>query len=397
MLFYTTGAVVPLLINPHDPSEAPATNIIDLTIKGILYAVTIALALRHMRNCSRAARTIPWILLPVLMTVVSVVWSQNPSRSLTGSTSLLSTTLFGVYFGTRYSIWAQLRLLVWTFILAIAISYYFALCLPQYGIDHSANYGQWQGAFVEKNNLAEVMVLGCCVFCSARQTIKPVIRWLALAASAGLIFLAGSATGFVVAMCLAMMLPLYALCRVRFSLVIPACLMLVVGMGTGIAYVRAHTSDVFRIVNRSPDLTGRTDIWLAVLHSISKRPLLGYGYNAFWLGTSGESGSVMDAAGWTVGYAHNGYLDVAVQLGFVGLAIWGIGYLNLWRQSLILISGVGGSIPIWLSTFLAFILLYNITEGDILTQNSIYWVLYISTAINLSKLLAAPQLSLRGQ
>ena len=39
----------------------------------------------------------------------------------------------------------------------------------------------------------------------------------------------------------------------------------------------------------------------------------------------------------------------------------------------------------WMCTFLSFMLLYNLTEGSILRQNDIYWVLYVSTAVSLSR------------
>jgi O-antigen ligase len=144
-----------------------------------------------------------------------------------------------------------------------------------------------------------------------------------------------------------------------------------------------------QLADRSPDLTHRTELWSAVLLSISKRPWLGYGFDTFWEGMNGESGSVLVRLGWMPGYAHNGFLDLMLYLGVVGLATFGVGYLVLWRRALGFLTRVKGPIPIWLCTFLAFILLSNLTEGSILARNSIYWVLYVSTAVALS---ASPSL-----
>ena len=66
---------------------------------------------------------------------------------------------------------------------------------------------------------------------------------------------------------------------------------------------------------------GRTDIWVLVMRSIAKRPLLGYGYYAFWQGLKGESGNIIVAAHWVFGYAHNGVLEIWLQLGLVGTAL----------------------------------------------------------------------------
>ena len=68
-------------------------------------------------------------------------------------------------------------------------------------------------------------------------------------------------------------------------------------------------------------LTGRTEIWSAVIDSIAKRPLLGYGYDAFWLGLEGESYRIILAVSWALAQAQNGFLDVMLEMGVAGLAI----------------------------------------------------------------------------
>lgn len=68
-------------------------------------------------------------------------------------------------------------------------------------------------------------------------------------------------------------------------------------------------------------LTGRTDIWAFTLGLIKEQPLFGYGYEGVF--STGSSGLVeRKALGFVRGMptAHNGYLDICVQLGLVGLA-----------------------------------------------------------------------------
>jgi len=82
---------------------------------------------------------------------------------------------------------------------------------------------------------------------------------------------------------------------------------------------------VYAVVEKlmsDPSFTGRNDIWEFTLDHISRHPLVGYGYQAFW-GTS----ELVNAWTWTEswGYrasdAHNGYINVAVMTGVVGLAL----------------------------------------------------------------------------
>ena len=180
-------------------------------------------------------------------------------------------------------------------------------------------------------------------------------------------------------------LPLYKLVRARFTVVIAACLIVGLLLTGSLLVLKNNSAEVLQLVNRGPDLNGRTDLWNAVLRSISKRPWLGYGFNAFWQGMEGESGSVLDTVPWMPGYAHNGFLDLMLQLGIVGLLVFALGYLDLCRRALAFLSRATGPTPIWLCTFLVFMLLYNLTEGgSILRQNEIYWVLYVSAAVSLS-------------
>ena len=82
---------------------------------------------------------------------------------------------------------------------------------------------------------------------------------------------------------------------------------------------------VYAVVEKlmsDPSFTGRNDIWEFTLGHIAQHPLVGYGYQAFW-GTA----ELVNAWTWTEswGYrasdAHNGYLNIAVMTGLVGLAL----------------------------------------------------------------------------
>jgi exopolysaccharide production protein ExoQ len=66
-------------------------------------------------------------------------------------------------------------------------------------------------------------------------------------------------------------------------------------------------------------LTGRTIIWDFANLEIARRPLLGWGYQSFWL-VGPDAPSVLDAPGWvkTMPNAHNGFYDTTLELGYVG-------------------------------------------------------------------------------
>ena len=382
MLFYLTRAVMPFLVGPVDPSSPTQTTPLDLAVKVTLYFVAFCFIAIRWRSVIESVRNIKWIVVLLPIAIASTAWSQDPSITLRASASLFATMAFGVYFGTRYTVPQQLRLLAWTCSLIVVFSFFFAIFLPQYGIDENLN-GAWEGVFPQKNELARVMVLAVCVFLFVRPKRFHSLRWLGFAGSLALLFLSRSVTGMIVCAVIIATLPLYKLIGARFNIVIPVSFGIGLLLAGLLLVLMTDTAGAFQLANRSSDLTGRTELWSALLLSISKRPWLGYGFSAFWQGMEGESGSVLDTAGWMAGYAHNGFLDLMLQLGVLGIATFAVSYLVVWRRALRFQSSVSGPVPVWLCTYLVFMLLYNLTEGSLLTVHTIYWVLYISTAVSL--------------
>ena len=68
--------------------------------------------------------------------------------------------------------------------------------------------------------------------------------------------------------------------------------------------------------------TGRRLIWEFAQFEIARRPLLGWGYQSFWL-VGPDAPSVVEAPAWvkSMPNAHNGYLDATLEMGYVGLAL----------------------------------------------------------------------------
>jgi exopolysaccharide production protein ExoQ len=71
-------------------------------------------------------------------------------------------------------------------------------------------------------------------------------------------------------------------------------------------------------LGRNPTLTGRTAIWQAVL-SLHTNPLFGAGFESFWLGSRMER--VWEITKQHIQEAHDGYLEVYLNLGLVGIAL----------------------------------------------------------------------------
>jgi O-antigen ligase len=84
------------------------------------------------------------------------------------------------------------------------------------------------------------------------------------------------------------------------------------------------TATVSALFGRDGNLTGRTvEIWPYAWEIGARHPILGAGYGGVW----GLGGDISLKTG--VEQAHNGYLDVYLELGIVGLLFLGAYFLNL--------------------------------------------------------------------
>jgi O-antigen ligase len=138
------------------------------------------------------------------------------------------------------------------------------------------------------------------------------------------------------------------------------------------------------LLGRDGTMTGRTDIWRAVMQAIMKHPLVGYGFSAFWLSLRGESANIILALRWAVPAAHNGFLDVWLQLGAAGLSLFLAGFVSaLWSACKALYQP-SFSRAAWPLAILLLTLLYNLDESSLMQPNDLLWILYVATVVNLT-------------
>lgn len=77
-------------------------------------------------------------------------------------------------------------------------------------------------------------------------------------------------------------------------------------------------------------LNGRVPLWTSLIEHIGQRPLLGYGYQGFW--SSDRIYEVSIEQEWTVPTAHSTFLDVLLNTGLFGAAIFCLGIVVTFRR-----------------------------------------------------------------
>jgi exopolysaccharide production protein ExoQ len=295
-----------------------------------------------------------WFLFLVAFATISVAWTIETHSTISRITHLwaiILASLAVVLVG-----WDSFRVQHATrpiLTLLLVGSLIFGLAAPDLAITPplppDTRY-YWHGLAAQKNGLGSLAALGALFWfhgwISREVKFLPALcGWLVAIACLVLSRSSTSVMATVFASLLVLMLTRTAPSMRRYMPFIIACF---------VAVVLAYACAVLKLIpaldfllepvtalsGKDLTFTGRTQIWDIIREHIQLAPVLGTGYGGYWSGPVPTSPSYvfLHAMYFYPSEAHNGYLDVVNDLGFVGLILL-IGYiivyitqsLRLWR------------------------------------------------------------------
>jgi len=345
-----------------------------------LICIVIACGLAYRKIVHLAAMNKIFVAYTCLV-AVSAVWSIHPELTLRRSIGYILFVLVAAYLSVAFAEKDRMKVFSWAFSICAIGSLLFVVAYPEYGITHATIYqpdeidGSWRGVFAQKNGLGGVMAVAIFVelYLCIEGKGKPWWRWGLVALFFLLVLLSESLTGLLAA---SVFFTGFAICLIarynKFAGMAVAVILvlLIFLLSLGIWY-----GTLFNFFGKDPTLTGRTDIWLAVVDFIKQRPLVGRGFMATWVPTDPEVYVINHGFGWVVPDSHNAFLEVTLQLGLLGLglviAISGIAWaraVRCWKR---------GIFPLgWFSmVFVVAALLVGISEAGLGLQKSIAWLM----------------------
>lgn len=382
VLLLSTGAVLSV-VRVKGESELEGDPLLQILWIGS-YGITLCLLAVQWRGFTRIPRKLDKIILILTgIAVFSYFWSTSPQLTLRRSVALIGTTLFGVYLATRYNPREQLRLIAWALGIGAVLSLLFAVFLPTYGLDPLSHLGAWRGVYPQKNTLGRYMVLSSLVFLliAFSSSRHRWIAWSGLFLSVGLLVMSTSKTSLVVLLTVLILLPFYRAIRWSYTLSIPIFITGILLLASIVILFTAEAETILGFIGKDLTLTGRTDLWGVVFTMIQQRPWLGYGYSGFWLGWGGYSADVWKVFNWLPSHAHNGFLDVWLDLGLLGLSVLVLSFLNTVVKAVAWVRHTKTLEYCWPIVYLTVLLLLNLTYSILLNQNSLFWILYVSINI----------------
>lgn len=364
----------------------PATTFLRYGIILVASGVLLAHADRALYIICRGW----WITIITALSFFSFIWSDFPDFTIARLRSeMLPISLIGLYLATRFTPKRQIQLLGYALIVIILLSVGVAILLPSVAIGAD---GIFRGIYSSKNISSSYGVLSALTCFSLAQGKEDKDKtWLmGFAFSVAFVLITTSKTGLVTVFLIPLIAYLYSKLRFRGNYALAALYW--IGIAVGIIAILIVDNWVFLVesIGGDPTLTGRTVIWEFLLGKVSERPWLGYGRATFWAPETNNTILVAQQLsyygallGLEITHAHNGFIDLLLDVGWIGFSIFWLSFIQASRKLIRQASLTVSIEAIWAVGFLILFVLNNTTESWLFRNVNLFWVMYISLCFSL--------------
>jgi exopolysaccharide production protein ExoQ len=307
--------------NNREPkgAEQSPLNTAGLSISLCLLPIV---CLPRMRCVVAVIADNPFVCIYLAVTLLSATWSIYPDISIRRGIVCFISMSIAVYLVASFRGDDHIKLISNSIVISFVGSIAFVGLFPRYGIMSAYDLeGDWRGVFIHKNSLGSIMAVGLFtqLYLLAARTGR--IGWRIFWAILffGVVLLSRSTTALVTCLLYLSMFFLYVVWLQHKALGYGVGLMLVfflIAIGIVLA---VDPESVLGLLGKDATLTGRTDVWAAVLDLIGQRPLLGWGYRAMFVDGDPTTDWIWERVGWQTPGAHNSLLEITLELGVIGL------------------------------------------------------------------------------
>jgi exopolysaccharide production protein ExoQ len=367
---------------------------VDRLVFLVLLAAGVIALLGRTRRVGSLLRQHWPLALFFLYCLVSVFWSDYPGVALKRWTKAIGDLVMVLIVVTdKQPLVAARRLITRTGFVLLPLSILFI----KYFLDWGRAYSPWSwtqsfvGVTTNKNELGMLCLLSGLGFlwcflqalhygkCRGQIQRGPLLAHGAgLAMTFGLLYLSSSATSLSCFLMGAGLMIMTSRPGLAKRLAVVHLLVLSMLLVTALAIFVAP--NLLSIVGRDPTLTGRTDVWRLVL-GMQGNPLFGTGFESFWLGARLKK--MWSIYWWHPNEAHDGYLEIFLNLGWVGLILFALMVVTEYRRIISAIRKRQDAATIRLAYF-AVALTYNFTESAFRALHPV-WIFFLWALIAVPK------------
>ena len=359
-------------------SATPESSPLDRTFLIVLICVALWILIQRRFGWFSAMKENPWLMVLIIFMLVSILWSNIPKISFNRWVREFQAILMAfVVLSEPLPRQAMESILRRTAYIHIPFSLLLIKYFPRYGVAYGRWEGgqTWTGVTSHKNGLGELclIVVFFLVWTLVRrwqgnnppvwkyQTYTEIFIlvmaiWL-LRGSGGRSYSLTSISALGIGL-----LVYWGFCLIsKFGIklgsrTIMTILAIIIIFGIIIIFTGGSSvGSLASSAGRDATLTGRTQVWASLLPVALQRPIVGCGFGSFWTPITKK---VFD-----IPTAHSGYLDVLLDLGFVGILLISMFLLSSCRKAQRLLSHDFDWGTLWIC-YLIMAAVHNITESS---------------------------------
>jgi O-antigen ligase len=319
---YMSGGLT-LLLTPTGSEDSPLTQLLGIAIGGLS-----VLALLFTPRPRDRPKGVYWPILIVLaFAVLSVAWAVDFALALRRSGALILTAMFAVWLTETFSPRQIISILVAALITVCLSSFIAIFAFPEFGVHQATNIlaetsiGAWRGLYNHKNELGRVVAIAAVLFLIC-ALMRRQHRWVYILAYAqAIVLIVGSRSSQALVLLLLCSAAAILLVFLRHRTAAERALALIFLIPFGVVvYMLSDilAGEVLGALGKDITLSARTEIWQVVIDGMRDNFLLGGGYGSGWELVKDQ---ITQRFGRSIGHAHNGYLQLVVEIGVVGMAL----------------------------------------------------------------------------
>lgn len=312
---------------------------------------------------------------------ISLFWSIAPdigARRL----SLTTIVVLVIFSGVRKSNLDEL--INWTgaiFLIVLILNFLTVLFLPHIGIHQPGEevdtslVGGWRGIMLQKNFAGAICAFTIMLFLFSCRKWDYRLRALILLLSLIFIVKTQSKTSAGLMLISVTIGATFYLYNPKYrQLVAPLFAIL----SSAVVFLISLESALLDKILYDPEaFTGRTQIWRSLLRYAQDNLMLGSGFGSFWNIGFGVSPIFKYSRGWVLTYAaqgHNGYLDILITTGIIGLILTVISCVIVPLFKLVSATSISREYRALLVSFIIFSAGHNMTESSLMDRDTIVQV-----------------------
>jgi exopolysaccharide production protein ExoQ len=324
-----------------------------------------------------------FIFMIVAGVTLSLLTSVDRIQSAKYVLAMIVVVLPSILYLKEYGVEKLMNAFVKFIIISAFLNIAYVLILPEYGIMTERHEGRWRGLFEHKNMAGTFFALSFFFIWQSfdfKKTVNNLLKILALIFCLLFIFLAQSATAFVIFIMMSVAYPAFIGIislknihqRIGLGLALISTVILMITFFGG-----QIESLFFTLTGRDATLTGRTGIWEVIFDLVSNRPFTGFGAGMSERPEFMER--IQSGVGWEVKGTHNAYLDLLINFGYPTTIIMVLFILKNWTKVFFinLVDKSEIKIVALASGIALTCLIVGLTTAATLYSRSIFWIFLV--------------------